>query len=294
MIIEETGIVLRAKPYQERDKLVHILTEHHGKITGIAKGAVHSRRFGGSFDLFNCIQFSYVDKPGRDLVRIDEATIKRDFSGLRVNLERISAAGYFTDLCFRLTEDRMPSRELFVLMAHYLYLLESADVTMEMVRSFEVKLLDRLGYAPVMHQCVLCNESLQQNLESQRIRNFAISIDLGGVICANCSPPSTAKQLDRDAVLWLNVVRNTPVQQIPSLSFTFPALLRGASFLKEFLRYHCPGLDFYGFQSHDLLESLLREQPAPKTKASEDLAVIPNNQLDPKAQSTADSKLSAT
>lgn len=280
MIIEETGIVLRAKPYNERDRLVHILTEHHGKITGIAKGAIHSRRFGGAFDLFNCIQFRYVEKQGRDLVRIDEASIKRDFSGLRANLERISAAGYFTDLCFRLTEDRMPSRELFVLMAHYLFLLESADVTMELVRSFEVKLLDRLGYAPVMHQCVCCGASIQADLEKHSLRDFTISIDMGGVVCSDCPPPPAAKRLDRDSVLWLNVVRTTPVQQVPRLSFTFPALLKGAGFLKEFLRYHCPGLDFYGFQSHDLLESLLREaasNSAPKPNSLPPVNHPPHN-----------------
>lgn len=259
-MIEETGIILRAKPHNERDKLIHILTERHGKIAGIAKGAVHSRRFGGAFDLFNCIQFRYVDKPGRDLVRIDEANIKRDFSGLCQNLERISAAGYFTDLCYRLSEERMPSRELFILMAHYLYLLESTEVSMEIVCSFEVKLLDRLGYASVIHQCVACGNSLANDLRNTNLHDFAISIDQGGIICSNCYPPATAKRLDRNTVLWLNVVRTTPVQQISSLSFAFPTLLRGADFLKEFIRYHCPGLEFYGFQSHDLLESLLREK----------------------------------
>lgn len=290
MIIDETAIVLRSKPYQERDRIVHLLTEHHGKITGIAKGAIHSRRFGGAFDLFNCVQLRYVDKPGNELVRIDEASIKREFSGIRQNLERISAAGYFADLCYRLTEERSPSRELFLLMAHYFFLLETASVSMELVRSFEVKLLDRLGYAPVMHQCVFCSESLENDLNQRNVQFYFVSIDIGGIICSQCQPPSSAKQLDRTTVLWLNVVRNTPIQQIPQLSFNIPSLLKSAGFLKEFLRYHCAGLDFYGFQSHDLLESLLKEIPHPISEelSPENLGARPN------AQFTASNKSSAT
>ena len=89
----DLAFILKSQPYKERDKLVTILTENHGKITGIAKGAIHSRRYGGSLDLFTCSNISYKESSTSELVRIDEATAKKDFLALRNNLENISAAG---------------------------------------------------------------------------------------------------------------------------------------------------------------------------------------------------------
>src|SRR5690606_23035249 len=118
----DLAIILRSQPFKERDKLVTFLTEKHGRITGVAKGAIHSKRFGGTLDLFACSQIRY--KEGHDLVWIEEANLRRDFLKVREKLENISAAGYFADLCLRLTEERHPVKEVFLLLAHYLYLLE--------------------------------------------------------------------------------------------------------------------------------------------------------------------------
>jgi len=49
---EDLAIVLRAVPYEERHRIVTALTEHHGKITGMAKNAIQSRRFGGCLETF--------------------------------------------------------------------------------------------------------------------------------------------------------------------------------------------------------------------------------------------------
>ncbi|MFX7090693.1 hypothetical protein ABTH94_21485, partial [Acinetobacter baumannii] len=83
----------------------------------------HSRRFGGSLDLFACSSVRWKDTQG-ELVRIEDANVRRDFLQLRDKLENISAAGHFTDLTIRLTEDRHVAREVFLLLAHYLKLLE--------------------------------------------------------------------------------------------------------------------------------------------------------------------------
>mgnify|MGYP003344428187 FL=1 len=136
---EDLAIILRSQPFQERDRLVTFITENHGKLTGVAKGAIHSRRFGGSLDLFACSSVRWKETQG-ELVRIEEANIRRDFLEIRSRLENISAAGHFVDLCFRLTEERHPAREIFLLIAHYFKLLEQHPASFEIVRSFEIKI----------------------------------------------------------------------------------------------------------------------------------------------------------
>ena len=51
------AIVLRARPYGESDKIVSFLTEDFGKLSGIAKGALRSRRrFVNSLEPFSLVK----------------------------------------------------------------------------------------------------------------------------------------------------------------------------------------------------------------------------------------------
>jgi DNA repair protein RecO (recombination protein O) len=250
--LEDTGIVLRSQPYQERDRLVTILTENNGKISGVAKGAIHSKRFGGAFDLFTCIRFKAKDSVSQGLVRFDEAVIRRDFHSLRTRLENMSAAGYFVDLTLRLSEERQNSRELFLLLTHYLYLLEEATASHEIVRSFEIKLLDRLGYGPDLNECMSCRASI---VDAQKL---GTAVERGGFLCAECTP-NGSRTLEGQTLKWFRAAREILVQNTPLLRFSQEVTANGARILMLFLRYHCPGLEKYEFRSHAMLEQFLIE-----------------------------------
>jgi DNA repair protein RecO (recombination protein O) len=261
---EDIAIVLRSQPFKERDRLVTFLTEHHGKLTGVAKGAIHSKRFGGTLDLFACSRFRYKEGQG-ELVFIEEANLKRDFVELRTKLENISAAGYFADLILRLTEDRHPAREVFLLLAHYLYLLEEKTATFEIVRSFEIKLLERLGWAPVLEECVNCGAPFFGEELSPEDSFVSLAVERGGFLCPHCSPPS-ARQVPLASLLWMIQARETKIQHTDTLHFPLEPMAEAASALQHFLRWHCPGLGNYKFRSHSMLEAFLleaRESPMP-------------------------------
>lgn len=254
---EDTAIVLRSQPFKERDKLVTFLTEKHGKLTGVAKGAIHSKRFGGTLDLFACSSFRYKEGAG-ELVFIEEANLRRDFLNLREKLENISAAGYFADLVIRLTEDRHPAREVFLLLAHYLYLLEEKTATFEIVRSFEIKLLERLGWAPVLEECVNCQAPFFGEELAPEDSFVSLAVEKGGFLCHNCSPAS-ARHVPLASLLWMIQARETMIQHTPSLNFPLEPMAEAASALQHFLRWHCPGLGNYKFRSHAMLEAFLLE-----------------------------------
>lgn len=275
---EDLAIILRSQPFKERDKLVTFLTEKHGRLTGVARNAIHSRRFGGTLDLFACSSIRYKD--GHELVWIEEANLRRDFVKIRDKLENISAAGYFTDLVLRLTEDRHVAREVFLLLAHYFYLLEEHTATFEIVRSFEIKLLERLGWAPVLEECVSCAAPFFG--EELRPEDSFVSLDVekGGFLCHNCSHANT-RHVPLASLLWMIQARETMIQHTPSLRFPLEPMAEAASALQHFLRWHCPGLGHYQFRSHTMLESFLLEareldeKPKARAKVSEDLAPLP-------------------
>lgn len=254
---EDLAIVLRSQPLQERDRLVTLLTENHGKIGGVAKGAIHSRRFGGTLDLFACSQVRWKETAG-DLVRVEEANVRRDFLKIREKLENISAAGHFVDLVLRLTEERQPVRDIFLLLAHYLKLLEEQTATFEIVRSFEIKLLERLGWAPVLDECVNCqNPFFGEELHPEE-SFVSLAVDRGGFLCAHCSPAS-ARRFPLASLLWMIQARETKIQHTASLHFPIDPMMEAAIALQHFLRWHCPGLGNYNFRAHTMLETFLLE-----------------------------------
>src|SRR5689334_18160524 len=63
------ALVLRTRPYGESDRIVTLLTEQHGKVTGIAKGAKNSRRrFAGTLEPFVRIVAVFQHRSTSDLV----------------------------------------------------------------------------------------------------------------------------------------------------------------------------------------------------------------------------------
>ena len=257
MSILDLAIVIRSQPFKERDRLVTFMTENHGRLSGIAKGAIHSKRFGGSLDLFTCSEIRFKEGRSSELVFIEEANIRRDFLELRTQLENMSAAGYFADLCYRLTEEKHPSREIFLLLAHFLKLLETAHVTYEIVRAFEIKLLERLGWAPVLEECVACEAPFFQEELPPEESFVALAIEKGGFLCHRCSK---ARNVPLASLLWMIQARETMIQHLPTLSFPLEPMQEAASALQQFLRWHCPNLGNYTFRSHALLELLLEEE----------------------------------
>jgi DNA repair protein RecO len=252
---EDLGIVLRSQPFQERDRLVTFLSENHGRITGVAKGAIHSRRYGGSLDLFACSSIRWKETQG-ELVRIEEANVRRDFLELRNKLENISAGGHFVDLCLRLTEDRHVAREIFLLLAHYLKLLEEHTATFEIVRSFEIKLLERLGWAPVLEECVSCQKPFFGDELPPEECFVTLAVERGGFLCHECSP-AHSRHFPLASVLWMIQARETRIQHTPTLRYPLEPMLEAAAALQHFLRWHCPGLGNYGFRAHGMLEEFL-------------------------------------
>src|ERR671924_166692 len=93
------AIVLRARPFGESDKIVSLLTESHGKVTGVAKGAKRSRkRFVNSLEPFSLVNLRFQDRPQRDLVFIIASDLARSYKQLASSLEKISFASYMVEI----------------------------------------------------------------------------------------------------------------------------------------------------------------------------------------------------
>lgn len=176
------AIVLRARPFGESDKIVTFLTEDHGKITGIAKGAQNSRRrFVNSLEPFSQVRLHFEDRPAGKLVFLLSAELQLAYKQLSQDLDRISYAAYLIEITDGLIGEREENHRLFEHLRDGLCHLEKQGPSLRFITRYELKLLRLAGYQPILDRCKSC---AAQDLTAP---HWYFSLIEGGILCADCS-----------------------------------------------------------------------------------------------------------
>jgi DNA repair protein RecO (recombination protein O) len=179
------AIVLRAFPYGESDKIVSVLTENHGKVSGIAKGAKRSRkRFANSLEPLSLVEVRFQERPQSSLVFLLSAELRSAFKTLTSNLEAIAAASYVIEITDRLVGERDDSRLVFHHLKAGLTFLERNGYSLIFLTAFELKLLKLAGYEPALNRCRQCAKECTTD---GRAEAWHFSPADGGVFCYGCS-----------------------------------------------------------------------------------------------------------
>ncbi len=162
------AIVLRTYRYGEADRIVVFLTEDRGKKRGVAKNATKSRRrFGGALEPFTRGRVSYVEREGRELVRLDR--IEPLDSPMRAVTGRsddeaalvLGHASYFAELLDEWAPDAMANERLFRLGASVGEALCRGGSIESLARYFEFWLLRLEGVYPALDRCPRCGQPLE-------------------------------------------------------------------------------------------------------------------------------------
>lgn len=178
------AIVLRARPYGESDKIVSFLTEDFGKLTGIAKGALRSRRrFVNSLEPFSLVKLHFQERSQTNLAFLIGAELLFGLRRLTSSLERISYASYLVEITDGLTVEREDNLAVFQHLRDGLRYLEENGSSLRFLTHYELKLLHLAGYRPVLDVCKRCGQSRSAAPLGQW--NFAPAD--GGVFCDSCS-----------------------------------------------------------------------------------------------------------
>lgn len=178
------AIVLRAWPFGESDKIVTFLTEKHGKLTGIAKGAKRSiRRFSNSLEPFSLVDLRFQDRVNSGLAFILASDLRKSFQKLSVSLEKIAFASYFVEITDGLIGESEENRLVFEHLKNGLCYLNEQETSLAYLTSFELKLLGLAGYQPVLHRCRRCGKD---HYTGDALRWYLSPRD-GGILCDGCS-----------------------------------------------------------------------------------------------------------
>ncbi len=172
------AVVLRHSDYGEADRLLSLFSREQGKLRAIAKGVrkIQSRKAGHLEPFTRC---ALMLARGQDLWIVTQAETINAFQPLREDLTRMSQAAYVVELLERFIYEEGQNWQLFDLLVNTLDRLTTEVDTFIPVRFYEMRLLDLLGFRPLLFECASCGNEIQP--EDQYF-----SVDLGGVVCPNC------------------------------------------------------------------------------------------------------------
>jgi DNA repair protein RecO (recombination protein O) len=172
------GVVLRHMNLGEADRLLTIYTREHGKLRQIAKGVRRPQsKKAGHLDLFTRV--SILSARGRELDVITQVEAIDPYTGLRSDLDLVGRAAYTIELIDQFTVDGESNVELFSLLINTLERLSAGMDRSSVLRHFELRLLDQVGYRPELFRCSRCGAEI-------RPEDQFFSYEAGGVLCPRC------------------------------------------------------------------------------------------------------------
>lgn len=142
----DAAILLRKIKLTESSLIVTWLTQTHGKLKTVAKGARRPRSaFAGRLDLFFAAEITFARSRRSELHTLREVAVRDSREGLRQIYARTELASYFVELIELTTEFEHPAPEIHDLLRRALDYLASGEPTRRALLHFETQLSALLG-----------------------------------------------------------------------------------------------------------------------------------------------------
>src|ERR1035437_7763684 len=110
----DEAIVLRTWPFQEPDLVVSLFTREQGRVTGVARHALKSRRrFGGALEPMTHVRATYVERPRQGLVRLDGFEILSSPMTRPVDYERTASLQLVAEVLEEAMPEGAPEDDVF-------------------------------------------------------------------------------------------------------------------------------------------------------------------------------------
>lgn len=173
------AVVLRHADWGEADRILTLYTREQGKIRAVAKGARKMRsRKAGHLEPFTHITVQLAR--ARDMPIITQVETLDAYLPLRDDLLLMGYASYAMELLDRFTYDQEGGNPtIFRLLLETLARLSSRIDPWLVLRYYEMRLLDSLGFRPQLFLCSNCQREILP--EDQYF-----SAQSGGVVCPRC------------------------------------------------------------------------------------------------------------
>ncbi len=174
-VLTSEAVVLRTWPVHEADLIVSLFTRDYGKVKGVAKSALRSRRrFGGALEPTTLARAWFAERPRQELVRLDQLEILRSPLSAPVDHARMAVLSFFAETLDEALPERDAQETVFRLLVSVLD--ETSAVQPDLVQHqssgpqssgpwmaltyFSLWMTRLMGLLPDMGRCTACGEAL--------------------------------------------------------------------------------------------------------------------------------------
>ena len=171
----DEAIVLGSRKSSEANRVVFLLTEHHGKTVVAANGARKSRNGTGA----RLAPMNHVDvliRPSRGMATVEEVRLATVQHRLHSDLVRLTQGLAMLEVVDKMTPEGEPVPRIYSMLRGALATLEENGSPL-VVGAFYWKLLELEGAGPVTDRCVRCGTT-------EGLDRF--DVVEGGAACGGC------------------------------------------------------------------------------------------------------------
>ncbi len=152
------ALILRTWPVNEADLVVSFFTRDYGKVKGVAKSALKSRkRFGGALEPMTLARAFFADKPGQELVRLDQLELLRSPLSAPVDYARAAVLSFYAEVLEETLPEQDPQATVFRLLLAVLEQTKVDRVWMPLTY-FSLWMTRLMGWLPDLAACTICGE----------------------------------------------------------------------------------------------------------------------------------------
>ncbi len=191
-LYRDTAVVLRTYKLGEADRIVVLLTEHHGKVRAVAKGVRKTMsKFGARLEPMSHVRL--LLSQGRELDIVSQADSVETLAPLMVDLDHITNGMAVLEAAEQIALEREPSPQLYRMVVGALHTVAERSGPL-VVPAFYWKMLAAEGVRPELDECVRCGEPGPL---------IAFDMDQGGALCRACR---TGASLSDDALEVMRMI----------------------------------------------------------------------------------------
>ena len=162
-VLTSEAVILRTWPVHEADLIVSFFTRDYGRMKGVAKSALKSRkRFGGALEPMTVARAWFAERPGQELVRLDQLEIVRSPLAAPVDHVRMAVLSFFAELLDEVLPEHDPQETVFRLLVACWSRRRLRSLPPWMAMTYFSLWMTRLmGLLPDIAHCTACGETLQ-------------------------------------------------------------------------------------------------------------------------------------
>jgi DNA repair protein RecO (recombination protein O) len=246
------AITIRCRRLGEADRVLTLYSRERGPIDAVVKGVGKPKsKLTPVTQLLSCNRLLLAE--GKSLDVVTQVQVVDAFYPLRTDVLKLGWCCYLTELVAKTTEPGQASPELFELLRGTLAEQTRAIRPESLVRAFECRLLDLLGFAPGTDTCGTCGGSPAGD-------TIAYLASAGRFYCGDCAGATPgAMQVCQGTLQAFRSLAGMPLDRVSRLALGPQIAAELRRVLRAHIDYHIGArfrsLDFLGQLQQNAVET---------------------------------------